>query len=169
MDKNSTIDRLKFDSAAGALTFRDVRYLLIRPETIVGFQKAIEKHSPKEAQDALFEGGYQGGYLSAKNYRETQNLSDGETINFMMTMGTEIGWGNFQLIKYNFEDRKLQIKVINSTFARAYGTSKEGVCHLIRGVLSGLGTVLFGQNCVGSETECLAMGAKECVFHIMKK
>ena len=166
MNKNSTIDQLKYDSASGALTFRDVRYLLIRPETIVGFQKTMETHNPKEAQNALFQGGYQGGYLSAKKYKEMQNLSDSETIKFMMTMGAEIGWGNFQLIKYDFEGRKLQIKVTNSAFAEAYGDSKEGVCHLIRGVLSGLATLLFGQNCVGSETECLATGDKDCVFHI---
>jgi predicted hydrocarbon binding protein len=169
MNQNSIIDRLKYDSASGALTFRDVRYLLIRPETIVGFQKTVEKHSRKGARDALFQGGYQGGYLSAKKYREMQNLSARETISFMMTMGAEIGWGNFQLITYDFENRKLQIRVENSAFAEAYGEAKEGVCHLINGVLSGLATVLFARSCNGSETECLAKGDTHCVFNISGK
>ena len=137
MNQNSIIDQLMYDSASGALTYRDVRYLLIRPETIVGFQKTIEKHSRTGAQEALFQGGYRGGYLSAKKYKEMQNLSDSETISFMMTMGAELGWGNFQLVEYDFENRKLQIEVKNSAFAKAYGDSKEGVCHLISGVLSG--------------------------------
>ncbi len=166
MNENSIMDQLVYDSASGALTYRDIRYVVIRPETIVGFQKTIEKHSRKGAQDALFQGGYQGGYLSAKKFKEMQNLSDSETINFMMTMGAEIGWGHFQLIDYDFENDKLQIKVENSAFAEAYGESTEGVCHLINGVLSGLATVLFGRNCMGSEIECLAKGDKHCVFHI---
>jgi predicted hydrocarbon binding protein len=169
MNQNSIIDQLMYDPASGALTYRDVRYLLIRPETIVGFQKTIEKHSRTGAQDALFQGGYGGGYLSAKKYKEMQNLSDSETISFMMTMGAEIGWGNFQLIEYDFENRKLQIRVENSAFAEAYGDATEGVCHLISGVLSGLATVLFARNCIAFEIECLAKGDKHCVFHISEK
>jgi predicted hydrocarbon binding protein len=88
---------------------------------------------------------------------------------FMMTMGAEIGWGNFLLIEYDFENRKLQIRVENSALAEAYGDATEGVCHLINGVLSGLATVLFAQNCLGSETKCLAKGDKHCVFHISEK
>ena len=98
-----------------------------------------------------------------------QNLSDRETINFMMTMGAEIGWGYFQLIDYDSESCELRIKVENSAFAGAYGASTEGVCHLINGVLSGLATVLFGRICEGSEIECLARGDKYCVFHISEK
>ncbi len=169
MNQNSIIDQLMYDPASGALTYRDVRYLLIRPETIVGFQKTIEKHSRTSAQDALFQGGYGGGYLSAIKYKEMQNLSDSETISFMMTMGAEIGWGNFQLIEYDFENRKLQIRVENSAFAEAYGDATEGVCHLISGVLSGLATVLFALNCIAFEIECLAKGDKHCVFHISEK
>lgn len=160
------MDQLVYDSSSGALTYRDVRYVVIRPETIIGFQKTIEKHDLKGAQDALFQGGYQGGYLSAKKFKEQQTLSDSETIKFMMTMGAEIGWGRFQLLEYDLENRKLHIRVKNSAFAQAYGDATEGVCHLISGVLSGLATVLFGRNCVASETECLAKGDRHCVFHI---
>lgn len=166
MNQNSIIEQLKYDTGAGALTYRDVRYLLIRPETIVGFQKSIEKHSREIAREALFQGGYQGGYLSAKKYKEVQNLSDSETLTFMMNMGAEIGWGNFQLIKYDLENRKLQIRVINSAFAKVYGESTEGVCHLIGGVLSGLATVLFSSNSTASEIQCLARGDAYCEFHV---
>ena len=84
----------------------------------------------------------------------------------MMTMGAEIGWGHFELIEYDYEKLKLNVRVENSAFAQAYGEATEGVCHLINGVLSGLATVLFGRNCMGSETECLAKGDKHCVFSI---
>ena len=166
MNVNSIINQLVYDSASGALTYRDVRYVVIRPETFIGFQKTIEKHSREGARDALFQGGYQGGYLSAKKFKETQNLSDTETIDFMMTMGAQIGWGHFDLIDYDFKNRKLQIRVLNSAFAEAYGDATEGVCHLINGELSGHAAVLIGRNCMGSETECLAKGDPHCVFHI---
>jgi len=166
MAGNSILDELKYDSASGALKYKDVRYLLIRPETIVGFQKAIEKHSPTAVRDAFFQGGYQGGYLSAKKYKEIHNLSDSETIKFMMTMGAEIGWGHFKLDEYDFAKKELQISVEDSAFAEAYGNSDEGVCHLISGVLSGLATILFSRNCTAFEIECMARGDHHCVFRI---
>jgi predicted hydrocarbon binding protein len=169
MDENSIIDQLVYDSASGRLTYKDIRYVIIRPETIVGFQKTIEQHSRKDARDALFQGGYQGGYLSAKRFKEMQNLSDRQTIRFMMAMGAEIGWGQFELIEHDFKKLKLNVRVENSAFAEAYGDATEGVCHLINGVLSGLATVLFGRNCMGAETKCLAKGDKYCVFHISEK
>ena len=169
MNVNSIIDQLVYDSASGALTYRDIRYVLIRPETIVGFQKAIEEHSLQIARDALFQGGYQGGYLSAKKFKEMQNLSNAQAIDFMMTMGAQIGWGHFDLIDYDLENLRLQVRVENSAFAQAYGDATEGVCHLINGVLSGLATVLFERDCEGSETECLAKGDKHCFFHISGK
>jgi predicted hydrocarbon binding protein len=169
MTKNSILDELEYDPASGALCYKDVRYLLIRPETIVGFQKAIEKQSQTAAIDALFQGGYQGGYLSAKKYKEIQNLSDKETIDFMMAMGAEIGWGNFRLDQYNCDKKKLQISVENSPFAAVYSDSTEGVCHLTRGVLCGLATILFSKSCTASEVECAAKGDHHCVFLIRAK
>jgi predicted hydrocarbon binding protein len=169
MNENSILDQLVYDPVSGALTYRDVRYLLIRPETIVGFQKAIEKQSQATAIDARFEAGYQGGYLSAKKYKEIQKLSDKETINFMMAMGAEIGWGNFKLDQYDFAKKKLQISVEDSPFAAAYGDSSEGVCHLTRGVLCGLATIVFCRSCTACEVECVAKGDHHCVFSISAK
>jgi len=169
MAQNSILDALEYDPISGTLNYKEIRYLLIRPETIIGFQKAIEKQNQTAAIDAFFKGGYQGGYLSAKKYKETQDLSDNEILKFMMAMGTEIGWGNFIIDEYDYDEKKLQITVKNSPFAEAYGDSTEGVCHLIRGVLSGLASMLFSRNCTASEIQCLAKGDHHCVFRILAK
>ena len=120
MATNSIIDEIDYDPESGALSYKDVRYLLIRPETIVGFQKAIGKQGQKGGINALFQGGFQGGYLSAKKYKEIQNLSDEETIKFMMAMGAQIGWGSFKLDQYDLDEKNLQISVENSPFAVGY-------------------------------------------------
>lgn len=169
MAVNSILNEIEYDPESGELNYKDVRYLLIRPETMVGFQKAIEKQEPKAGIDALFQGGYQGGYLSAKKYKEIQNLSDEETIKFMMAMGAQIGWGYFKLDQYDFDSKTLQISVENSPFAAAYGESSEGICHLTRGVLCGLADVLFSKTCTASEVKCAAKGDHHCVFVIRPK
>ena len=42
-----------------------------------------------------------------------------------------------------------------------------GVCHLIRGVLGGLGNVLFEAAVEARETTCLAAGGDVCRFEIV--
>ena len=167
MSENSILDKLDYHLSAGALRYKDVRYLLIRPETVIGLQKAIEENSRKLAQDAFFLGGFNGGQLSAKNFSEINRLNDTELIDFMMKMGTEIGWGHFKLQKFDSQQKHLSIIVEQSAFAEAYGQSSTGVCHLIRGVLSGMASVLFNQKCVGSEVKCLAKGDAHCFFEIL--
>lgn len=166
MPANSFLDALTYDAASGALNYNDVRYMLIRPETVVGFQKAIEETDPKLAKDAFFRGGFTGGQLSAQKFRELYQLDDQQIIAFMMEMGTEIGWGHFKLQKFDFENKNLEIMVKQSAFAEAYGRSSGGICHLINGVLSGLASVIFNIDCVGSEVSCLAKGDAHCLFKI---
>lgn len=169
MKDNSILNALEYDAASGALKYKDVRYLIIRPETLAGLQKAIEKHSEQVARDAFFQGGYRGGYLSAKKYKEIQNLSDDEIMRFMMQMAAEIGWGHFELEDCDFEQKKMRVRVENSPFAAAYGDSGEGVCHLIGGVLGGLATFVFAQDCKVSETKCIAKGDAYCEFQVVAR
>ena len=166
MSKNKIIDELVYDQSSGSLLYNGVRYLLIRPETIAGFQKALVENCGKEVDDNLFEGGYIGGSLSAKKYRDIHNFSDHEIIDFMMNMGNQIGWGHFSLDRYDPSAKHLCVSVKHSPFAQAYGASSHSVCHLIRGVLAGMATVLFAGDCTAQEVECLAKGDERCRFVI---
>jgi predicted hydrocarbon binding protein len=169
MSGNSILDELVYDQASGSLLYKGVRYLLIRPETIAGFQKAISEICGQQAEEKLFEGGFAGGSLSAQKYKTLHNFSDHEIIEFMMSMGNQIGWGHFSLERYDPKAEHLCVSVKNSPFAQAYGTSSDGVCHLIRGVLAGMAAVLFAGNCTAEEVECQARGDACCRFEIAAK
>ncbi len=164
MSGSSILDELVYDQSSGTLTYKGIRYLLIRPETITGFQKELEKIAGEEAKEGFYQGGFRGGYLSAKKYREIFDFSDKEIIEFMMKMGTEIGWGCFTLDHYDAERGIMRVTVRNSPFAGSYGKSFEGVCHLTRGVVGGMSSVLFDQDCTASEVECVSKGDDRCVF-----
>jgi predicted hydrocarbon binding protein len=164
MSKNQILDELVYDQSSGALSYKGVRYLLIRPETLAGFQKALVANCGKEVDGNLFEGGYTGGSLSAQKYKALHSFSDTEIIEFMMNMGNQIGWGHFSLVRYDPTEKHLCVAVKHSPFAQAYGQSSQGVCHLIRGVLAGMASVLFGGDCSAEEVECRAKGDASCRF-----
>lgn len=159
---NSILADLKFDEARGALLYKDVRYLLIRPETLIAFQKAAEEKLGEGADELLFAGGFTGGTLSAKRYREVFGLTDQQSVEFMAKMGTEIGWGKLQITNYDSTKRELILTVESSPFAGAYGKSNRGVCHLIRGVFAGLASGIFACDVESREEECIALGHSHC-------
>ena len=164
MPENSILDELIYDRSSGSLLYQGVRYLLIRPETIAGFQKALFEKYGKEAEESLFKGGFNGGSLSARKCKERYKFSDLEVVEFMMSMGSQIGWGHFRLHQFDPGERRLCVCVKNSPFAQAYGISSHGVCHLIRGVLAGIAAILFEVDCTADEIECMARGDKRCQF-----
>jgi predicted hydrocarbon binding protein len=165
--KNEILSELNFTPEKGGLFYKDVRYLLIRPETLMTFQKAIEKELGGKASQILYQSGFQGGILSSKKYREVFNFSDEEIIRFMMEMGPQIGWGRFELERFDPVQKHLTVNVFNSPFAEAYGPSFSSVCHLIRGVLGGTASIVFEKEIEGKELSCIAKGDKFCRFDMM--
>ncbi len=163
---NTILANLKFDDACGALLYNDVRYLLIRPETLIAFQKAAEEKLGADADELMYAGGFTGGTLSAKRYREAFRLSDEQSVEFMAQMGTQIGWGKFSVSIFSVANGTLELVVESSPFAAAYGESERGVCHLIRGVFAGLASGIFGRDVESREEECLALGHAQCKFVI---
>ncbi|MFQ5942659.1 MAG: V4R domain-containing protein [Anaerolineales bacterium] len=158
MTDNSVLSELSYSAERGALEFKGVRYLLIRPETLSSMQAAA---------DELFAGGFTGGKLSGEKYKQTLGLTNAEAVDFMCRMGGEIGWGRFRVIELDETERRLVVEVKHSPFAEGYDEpSHNGVCHLTRGVLSGLATGLFGVEVGSSEEQCLAKGDALCRFEI---
>lgn len=165
--ENRILKDLQFDNEKGGLFFQGVRYLLIRPEVLVTFQKEIEKELEEKAERILFNSGFQGGMLSSKKFKEDFHLSDEETIRFMMEMGGQIGWGRFELVRFDPLLSQLSLEVYFSPFAETYGKSEKSICHFIRGVMAGLAFTIFNKEISAVETNCLAKGDPFCTFELM--
>jgi predicted hydrocarbon binding protein len=168
---NSVLAELVWDAASGALNFKEVRYLLIRPETLAQFQRAVEAEVGAERTgELLYSGGFAGGQLSGRKYMETFGLSDREAVEFMCRMGGELGWGQLRLVRWDRDAQSLEVEVTSSPFAGAYaGESRSGVCHLLRGVFGGLGATVFGVPVESDELRCLAAGDSMCQIVVRKK
>lgn len=164
---NSILDNVEYSENDGAITFKDVRYMLIRPDSVVDFQKAVEAELGDRTAEMMMAGGFTGGSRSSRRYKEVFDYSDEEIVAFMCNMGREIGWGDFEVEEFDQEGRRLVVLVRNSAFAEAYGNADRGVCHLIRGVMAGMAAGIFGGDVRSEETQCRAKGDDHCRFVIV--
>lgn len=142
----------------GGLMLRGARYLLIRPETLVGIQKAMEQALGEGAAACIAAGGRAGGTRAAASL----DGSAEERVQRLLRIGGEIGWGEFALERLTATE--LVVTVRQSPVAEAYGRSAVPVCHLIRGVLESFASVTFGRPATAVETSCAATGAPVCRF-----
>ena len=165
--ENQILKELVFDSKKGGLFYKEVRYLLVRPETLAALQKADEKEMGEKVSNILYQSGFQGGTLSSKRYREVFGFSDEEIIRFMVEMGPQIGWGRFELERFDGNKKVLIVRVYHSPFAEGYGRSSKPVCHMIRGVLAGMASFVFRKEIKSEEVSCIARGDEYCRFEIM--
>jgi len=133
-------------------------YILIRPETLIGVQKAVEAALGPAAAECLAAGGRAGGG------RATAGLGGAAPARVarLLAQGGEIGWGEFTLERLTAT--ALAVSVARSPFARAYGGATAPVCHLTRGVLEALAATVLAHPASIRETACAAMGAPRCRF-----
>ena len=164
MGEKPLLSQIEFHPETGSLLFKDVRYLLIRPETLGALQKGIEKELGPRSADLIYESGFTGGRLSTERYRELFRLSPEQVLHYMLEMGGQIGWGKFILERFEPETKRVSVKVLHSPFAAAYGPSSRPVCHFIRGVLGGISTGIFEEEKTIEETRCAAQGHPFCLF-----
>ena len=153
----SVLGELK-DDGEGRLSYRGSRYLLVRPETLAALQKAVEAALGDRAAACFVEGGRAGGGSALRTLEGAVE----RVVERLLTMGGEIGWGEFALERFSAD--ALVVTVKRSAVAQAYGASPGPVCHLTRGVLERLAELAFGGPAVVAETACAAAGAPVCHF-----
>ena len=143
---------------AGRILYGASRYLLVRPETLVALQKAVEAALGARAAECLAAGGRAGGGSALR----TLGGAAEEVVGRLLAMGGEIGWGRFTLERLTPD--ALVVRVESSPFAEAYGPAAGPVCHLTRGVLERLAELALGRPVAAVETACVAAGAPACRF-----
>jgi predicted hydrocarbon binding protein len=168
--RNEILESLEFDPEQGQLTYRGVRYFLVRPETVAQLQKDMEAGLGLErTAEILYSAGFTGGSLSASAYREKLGLSGVDIARFMASMGGQIGWGRLEVEECDPESGRLEVSLTNSVFAQGYGPSAAPVCHMVRGVFAGVGSIVLGGPVEAVEVQCRAAGAPNCRIVVTRK
>jgi predicted hydrocarbon binding protein len=153
-------DRLELDEAAGAWFDQTRRYMLIRPEALMGVFRRLDPAPRALALAALEDSIFEQGSDSARAYRAMGGTGD-SLLNVIAQSAPQLGWG---LWEFTHEGTVLALHVLNSPFAAGYGASATPVCAAITGMVRAVATLVFDTPCHAHEVQCAAMGAGYCRF-----
>ncbi|MEM8853639.1 MAG: V4R domain-containing protein [Pseudomonadota bacterium] len=153
-------ERLRHDSA-GAYYDGSIRYMMIRPDALMGLFARLDEDARQAALEALAHSITEHGGRSARSYVNPDEIDALTTI--IAETAPQLGWGVWRFEPAS-EDA-LTVHVENSPFAE--GAAFAGaVCHPIVGMLRAVGAMVFGKPCDVHEVHCANDGADRCHFRV---
>ncbi|MFN6980260.1 MAG: V4R domain-containing protein [Gemmobacter sp.] len=157
------LERLRHDPASGAHFDETRRYMMIRPEALMGIFRRLPAEGRAAALDALGASIFEMGSDSARAYAAMGGggLALAQTV---ARTAPELGWGVWTM---DAAPDRLQLTVASSPFAAGFGPSDTPVCHAIAGMLRAVGGLVFGRPAMAHEIACAACGAPACTFEAL--
>ena len=155
--------RLAYDHAAGEYRDGALRYMLIRPEALMGLIAELPEAARPAAFEAFARALHRVGGGSARTYRAAGAATPVALLATIAATAPQLGWGRWEIAR---DGAGLTVTVRNSPFAAGAGPSAGPVCAPIRGMLRAVGEMALGTPVVTEETTCAAAGAPCCRFTV---
>lgn len=158
-------ERLVFDAAAGEYRDGAIRYMMIRPDALMGILAELPEAMRPQVLEAFARSITRAGGNSARSYQSAGAASPEQLVATIAATAPELGWGIWKL---SLGHQRLDLDVRNSPFAAGIGTSDTPVCHPIKGMLAAIGPMILGSAVTVTETRCAAMSGGEgnCRFEV---
>lgn len=153
--------RFEHDPELGEWRDGAIRYMMIRPDALMGVIAEMPEAMRPHAMEAFARAITRAGGHSARTYRDS---GADDLLRTIEATAPELGWGRWTLRP---TDDGLALEVANSPFAAGAGRSPHPVCAPIRGMLAAIGEMTLGDVTV-EETACAATGSPCCRFTVSR-
>ncbi|MHB2167357.1 V4R domain-containing protein [Alsobacter sp. R-9] len=160
MSASAFRERLAWTDVRGEILDQTRRYMLIRPEALMGVFRRLPPQARAEALDALEASIFEQGSDSARAYR-TMGGEGVELARVVAETAPQLGWG---LWRFDVTPDLIRLEVRNSPFAAGFGSSPTPVCHAITGMVRAVSSLVFDRPATAREVACAAAGAPSCLF-----
>ena len=151
-------------SQLGEFSEGGIRYMLIRPDVLMGLARELVGIGPGVFLNALERSAFVNGMRSFERYRDQERFEGSDALTSTCNIAASLGWGEWAVQEQ--PDGTRLINVRNSPFAAGFGASTIPVCAPIVGILKALTMVFPGLASQVEETACCSQGADVCRFHL---
>lgn len=152
-------ERLRW--SGGALHDGPRRYLMMRPDVLMGLLRRLPPAERARAADAFAESVADHGVDSIRAYFRQVGEDPSALLASTAAAAADLGWGRWSFVP---APGRLGLRVDDSPFAAGYGASDVPVCAPIRGLLRAVAGVAAGVDADVDERRCVARGDACCEF-----
>jgi predicted hydrocarbon binding protein len=153
--------RLQWNADDGAIRDGLRRYLMMRPDVLMGMLRRLPPQARAQAMAAFADAVADHGADSIRAYFRQVGEDPSALLAATVGAAADLGWG-----AWRFEPGRdrLGLAVAASPFAEGFGAADAPACAPIAGLLRAVATVSTGIDCEVRELRCAACGAPRCEF-----
>lgn len=151
---SAIVRRLVFDTAAGEIRDGQRRYVLIRPDVLMGALHELDGTTRQRVLEALAASSERNGGRSVHAYARIDRGT--ALLDTMCETAAGLGWGKWHM---TLGPDRLDLTVHNSPFAQGHGKAARPVCAPIAGMLGSVAATLFEGPVLVEEIGCAAHAA----------
>ncbi len=162
-------DRLRIDEGRGEMRDGAIRYLMMRPDALMGMFPRLLPDTRAAAMEALAASVAEHGGRSVQAYRDSGAADPEAMMRTIAETSAALGWGLWSFGRHGPD--RIDVTVAGSPFAEGIGEADIPACAPIRGMLAAIGPLLLGCEAVKvQETSCHAVaGMDPCRFRIERR
>jgi uncharacterized protein len=152
------------DLKAGRLTEDGIRYVMMRPDVLMGVAHDLSAENAALFFKALENSAFRYAQASFSQYQSRQMCLAEDVLSGWFSIAARLGWGQWTLSQSSHHSH--EIVVHDSPFAAGHGPSAVPVCGAITGVLKAMMLVARSAVFEVREVECAAQGSPSCRFSV---
>ena len=158
-------ERLENHDTVGELRDGDVRYMMIRPDALMGMFKRLPEDERRHALKALAESLIEAGVNSSKRYQALGANTSEKLLKTIVATAGQLGWGSFDFDAEFAKQGKMSLSVANSPFVAGFGRCTHPVCAPIVGMFTSISGLVLGKRTEVQEVSCASVtGTAHCLF-----
>jgi predicted hydrocarbon binding protein len=154
-------ERLTFDAVRGEIRDQSRRYLMLRPDVLMGMFRALDPAARQGALDAFAASIARHGRDSVLAYLDHLHGDRAALLDAVQDTASDLGWGCWRFARAK---SALRLTVDNSPFADGFGVSEHPVCAPIRAMLQTVAQIVLQSEVDSAEHACASMGSAVCEF-----
>lgn len=152
-------DRIRIDEAAGTIFDGDRRYVMMRPDVLMGMFAELPAAMRPAALEALAVSARKYGGQSIAAYLHA--VGAGRVQRAVIDGAAAFGWGTWRIVRHA---DAIELTVDGSPFAAGHGPSDRPVCAPVAGIFHGLAAALLERDVAVTEARCAAQHPGPCRF-----
>ena len=154
-------------SIDGSIDAGDIRYLIIRADSLMGLFSRLDEDQRRAALEAFGQSVAEHGRKSMLAEMRRLNVDGEGFFRYLATAGpSQLGWGHWHYTRPGAN--RIEVEVDNSPFVHGIGAAAHPICAPIAGMLTAIGGLVFDGSADVREEACAAMGNAACKFVVQR-
>ena len=138
-------ERLEHHDTAGELRDGEIRYLMIRTDSLMGMFRRLPEDERRHALKAFGESLAEAGADSTKRVQALGAASGDKLLEAVTASAAQLGWGSFDFDAEFAKLGRVTLSVANSPFVAGFGRCTHPVCAPIAGMFTAVSGILLGR------------------------